>query len=103
MSTVSQPRGQHKEIPSDGLCHHLRQRLAASRHPGLISVSVEEKHGHVVLRGQVNRFYHKQLAQSIVMQTVGVRTVTNEIQVGSPDATQPDCNIDVATAPSEQS
>ena len=46
-------------------------------------VAVEVTDGTATLRGSLNRYYHKQLAQETVKRIEGIRSVRNEIRVVS--------------------
>jgi osmotically-inducible protein OsmY len=58
-----------------------RQALARSRIFDLRNLQVNEDGENVVLRGRVDSFYHKQLAQELVRAAVEGTEVINEITV----------------------
>jgi osmotically-inducible protein OsmY len=41
----------------------------------------EAQEGHVVLRGTVRSYYHKQMAQEILRRVNGVRRIDNHLEV----------------------
>ena len=55
----------------------LRQ---AGRH-ALRRVQIAAHESHVILRGSVRRYYHKQLAQHATLSVVGVRSVDNQLTI----------------------
>ena len=57
--------------------------LSRSRIFDLRRLEVEEDGDAVVLRGRVDWFYHKQLAQELLKTALGGVEVINEIQVGA--------------------
>jgi len=56
---------------------------AMSEHPHLKRpmLRFETQAGHVVLRGVVGSYYHKQLAQEAVRRLEGVHTIENHLEV----------------------
>ena len=56
---------------------HLRR----SPYPSVRAVSCECEQGAVLLRGRVQCYYHKQLAQEAVLQVEGVAQIVNKIEV----------------------
>ncbi len=56
---------------------------AIRRNPHLAGrrFSIQEDHGHVVLRGVVNSYYQKQLAQETAWSVDGVDAVENQLEV----------------------
>jgi len=56
-------------------------RLRRSLYPGVRTVSCDCEQGVVLLRGRVQCYYHKQLAQEAVLGLEGVTQVVNEIEV----------------------
>ena len=62
---------------------------AIAEHPHLKrrKLRFETEAGHVVLRGIVNSYYHKQLAQEAVRRLDGVRSIENHLEVEWPVAT----------------
>jgi osmotically-inducible protein OsmY len=56
-------------------------RLRRSPYPGVRNVSCECEQGVVFLRGQVQCYYHKQLAQEAILGAEGVARVVNEVEV----------------------
>ena len=60
---------------------HARAALASSRIFDLRCLDVEQDGESVVLRGCVDSFYHKQLAQELVRVAIDGSEVINEISV----------------------
>jgi osmotically-inducible protein OsmY len=56
---------------------------AMSAHPHLKQrkVRIETHQGHVVLRGVVNSYYQKQMAQEAVRRVEGVQSIENHLEV----------------------
>lgn len=65
----------------EALCHDVHWALVSSGYPQLERVTITAHEGFVLLRGRVTTYYEKQLAQSIAMQTDGVGSLKNEIEV----------------------
>ena len=61
--------------------NHLEAVLA--KNPYLVhqKLTLEAHHGHVVLRGVVNSFFQKQMAQEAVRHVDGVEYIENELEV----------------------
>jgi osmotically-inducible protein OsmY len=55
---------------------HLKQR----------KLRFETQQGHVVLRGVVNSYYQKQMAQEAVRRVEGVHSIENHLEVNWPVA-----------------
>ena len=55
--------------------------LSKSKIRDLRRLTVAQDHGQIVVRGRVSSYYHKQLAQELILREVGDVTVTNEMQV----------------------
>jgi hypothetical protein len=61
-----------RELLAQALCHHLfRSR----------QIDLSANHGVVILQGEVQSFYEKQLAQEVVRRIDGVQRVENQIEV----------------------
>jgi len=60
--------------------------LAASPVASLRDLVVEQVDGALLIRGRVTSFYHKQLAQEIVLSHCGSLKVVNRIEVQTPVA-----------------
>lgn len=58
-----------------------RERLLQSAYPLLRNVSVELRHGTMVLRGTLPNYFHKQMAQETVAAVHGIGEIVNEIEV----------------------
>ena len=72
---------QTSPLVDEALCHDVHSALVATGYPQLERVTVTAHEGFVLLRGQVSTYFEKQLAQSIAMQTDGVGSLKNEIEV----------------------
>jgi osmotically-inducible protein OsmY len=64
-----------------GLAECVQRSLRNARHQELRSVEVGVHEGLVTLKGNVETYYLKQLAQATAMQTAGVELVQNQIRV----------------------
>lgn len=64
--------------PLVGVARHL---LAQSGYRPLLKVRCEYAGGNVVLSGTVPSYYHKQVAQAVLMASPEIDTVTNQIEV----------------------
>ncbi len=85
----AQPLG--KSGPEADHSHHVRQlqaeirsRLQRSGHRGLDDVSCDFSRGVLTLRGRVETYYLKQLAQAVLCGLDGVEELTNDIHVDAP-------------------
>jgi len=60
-----------------------RVRICIHRmgYPQLRSVDCESQGDEVLLKGHIDSFYMKQVAQEVATKTPGVRTVRNQIEV----------------------
>jgi osmotically-inducible protein OsmY len=73
--------------PADALAPQLnledRVRLTFDQlgYPQLNAIRCVAKGDQILLTGELNSFYLKQVAQSVVVKIPGVRTVKNEIEV----------------------
>jgi hypothetical protein len=77
VSCASHPAFQPGETLLKG---HLQQCLI-ERHISLRQLTVEVRRDYVELRGQVKRYYYKQLAQEAVKPLLGDRVLHNRIAV----------------------
>lgn len=68
------------KIPS-ALDSLISSTMAAHPHLKQRKLRVETHQGHVVLRGVVNSYYHKQLAQEAVRRVEGVQSIENHLEV----------------------
>ena len=77
----------NSNIPSESVKADLsladRVRICIHRqgYPQLQAVGCESEGDSVMLSGQIESFYMKQLAQEVATRTPGVRKVRNDIQV----------------------
>jgi osmotically-inducible protein OsmY len=74
--------------PSDAadasrIADRARNRLWQSTHLAMRTVSCEYEEGTLVLTGRLPSFYHKQLAQEVVLNVEGVTRLVNQIEVAS--------------------
>ncbi len=60
------------ELLGQALCHHLFRTRA---------IALSATHGIVILRGEVQSYYEKQLAQEVVRRLGGVERVENQLEV----------------------
>jgi osmotically-inducible protein OsmY len=67
-----------------GIAHEVEARLWRSGYLALRGISCEFHDGIARLRGHLSTYYLKQIAQEIVIEVVGVRSVVNQIEVGPP-------------------
>ena len=80
-------------LAHDDLAIQAKAVLGRSRIFDLRSLDVEQEADCVVLRGSVDSFYHKQLAQELVKMHMGGVEVINEIDVDySRDRSVDDCD-----------
>lgn len=69
----------------DALLENVRRVIQTSGYAGpLCRVEVSIDEGQVVLSGRVGSFYHKQVAQTLAMQSVAHVPLRNDVQVRSP-------------------
>jgi osmotically-inducible protein OsmY len=85
---LNTPASVHVALPSKStwlndsrIAKVAEQRLRESPYCCLMSVKAEANDGILVLRGGVNSYYHKQLAQEMVRNIDKVRAVKNCVQV----------------------
>ncbi len=55
--------------------------MAAHPHLKQRKLRFETQHGHVVLRGVVNSYYQKQMAQEAIRRVEGVQSIENHLEV----------------------
>jgi osmotically-inducible protein OsmY len=67
-----------------GIAHQVEARLWRSGYLALRGISCEFHDGVAWLRGHLQTYYLKQIAQETVGEVVGVRSVVNQIKVGPP-------------------
>ena len=70
-----------QNVTSYRIAELAEARLCASSHQALRMVFCKFDDGVLVLRGRLNSFFHKQLAQEIVADIEGVEQVVNQIEV----------------------
>ena len=73
--------GDHPTERAKGIVTAAKDRLFKQSHLAVQRIWCEFDGGHLILRGQVPSFYHKQLAQVAVADLDGVCQVVNEIEV----------------------
>jgi osmotically-inducible protein OsmY len=63
----------------------LTKRISSAieHHPHLMrrNLHIEAREGRVVLRGTVNSYYHKQMAQEALRKLEGVNQIENQLEV----------------------
>ena len=70
----------HEPLPET-----VRQAILSSGYEmSLGQVEVDVRDGLIVLSGRVSTFYHKQVAQTVVMKAVEHIPLRNEVEVRSP-------------------
>lgn len=62
----------------------IKRLLASSHYPQIRDVRVRLEESQVHLDGVVPSYYLKQLTQKLVMSTVGVTSIQNNVQVVAP-------------------
>lgn len=67
--------------PPEQLGEEIRCRLCSTGHPALRQVICDYRDGVIVLSGRVPRYYHKQLAQSTLLDVSAMLDVVNRIEV----------------------
>lgn len=65
----------------DGLKRSLESALLASPHIPRHRIRIENSEGHVVVRGAVNSYYEKQMAQEAILRVEGVERLENQLEV----------------------
>jgi osmotically-inducible protein OsmY len=68
----------HAPAPLETL---ISSTISAHPHLKRRKLRVETREGRVILRGVVNSYYHKQLAQEAVRRLQGVATIENHLEV----------------------
>ena len=63
------------------LTHELQAALGTSPHLAGNRVRIENRAGHVVVRGHVGSYYQKQMAQEALLRVEGVRELRNQLEV----------------------
>ncbi|HUT95260.1 MAG TPA: hypothetical protein VMY37_37750 [Thermoguttaceae bacterium] len=69
------------DVASERIVAEIRRRLHSTGFHALRSVECEYRDGTVVLRGRVATYYHKQLAQAVLLIDPLVETLVNLIDV----------------------
>jgi hyperosmotically inducible protein len=77
-----------KPVSDDFLVDTIRQKLAADAVVKGGAIDVEVKDGAVVLKGKVEEEKQKNRAEKIARGVKGVKTVTNQIEIGRPELRQ---------------
>ena len=65
----------------DCLTQRLETVLRASPHIPRHRVRVENREGHIVVRGAVDSFYQKQMTQEAILRVEGVERLENQLEV----------------------
>ena len=71
--------------PGCEIVEQAQERLRAAPYISFRDVQCEYRQGLLILRGQVESYYEKQLAQEAVARLEGVAQVVNEIEVAWDD------------------
>ena len=69
------------DVASERIVTEIRRRLGSTGCHDLRSVECEYRDGMIVLRGRVATYYHKQLAQAVLLIDPLVETLVNLIDV----------------------
>jgi osmotically-inducible protein OsmY len=77
-----------KPVTDDFLIDTIRQKLAADPVVKGGAIDVDAKDGVVVLKGRVEEEKQKAKAEKIAKNVKGVKSVTNELQIGRPELRQ---------------
>ena len=85
-ATAEQALAVVAEDGGDDLTLRVRRHLAECPYASLREIMVAISKGVATLRGEVPSYYLKQIAQTTVIATPGVRRVVNELTVGSPES-----------------
>ena len=68
--------------PDPPLLEQIRTAIEDSPYVGRRKLRCENEHGHVRLRGHVETYFQKQMAQETVLRLDGVQHVENLLEVG---------------------
>ena len=63
------------------LAKQIQTTLATHPHLAQRQLTLEANRGHVVLRGEVNSYFQKQMAQEAVRHVEGVERIENQLEV----------------------
>jgi osmotically-inducible protein OsmY len=74
-------RNSEPDRRASGVAERARHRLRSQPYRSLRMIVCEYHHGLLTLRGVVNSFYLKQVAQAAVAGLDGVREISNRIEV----------------------
>lgn len=66
---------------ADRLTQQLHNTLLQSPHVPRDGVWLENRQGHVVVRGAVDSYYQKQMAQEVLLRVEGVSALENQLEV----------------------
>jgi hypothetical protein len=69
------------EVPDGDHASKAKSELVRSQLFDLQGLNVEQSGEHLVIRGRVRSFYHKQLAQELVRSVSGGLRVVNSVEV----------------------
>jgi osmotically-inducible protein OsmY len=69
------------ELEAEELLAKVQEALNNSTLRGLRHLKVEQRDGSLLICGAVTSFYHKQMAQEIVLALAGTITVLNQVEV----------------------
>lgn len=86
------PRGEQQVHPNQNvlsphderLCERVRRALQTPGYHQLRHIQVSAQDGTVILRGRVESYYLKQVAQAQVLAMQDVKSVQNKLVVGCP-------------------
>ncbi len=67
--------------PVSPLDHEVHHALRTNPYVSRSQLRFETKEGHVILRGKVQSFFQKQMAQESLRRVEGVRQIENQLTV----------------------
>jgi osmotically-inducible protein OsmY len=68
-------------LSPNGLELRIQQAILSSPYPPLRKLHFVAHEGHVSLKGRVNSFHHKQVAQELLKEVEGIQQIDNELEV----------------------
>jgi osmotically-inducible protein OsmY len=69
------------QLAEDGLMQRLQRVILSSPHIPRHRVRLENRAGHVVVRGAVDSYYQKQMTQEAILRVEGVEHLENQLEV----------------------
>ena len=68
-------------VGEDHLLRNLESALGANPYVAGRRLRIENRAGHVTVRGKVGSYYQKQMAQESLLQVAGVEHLENQLEV----------------------